>query len=98
MTDVSFAVMSLLMAVGLMFVVVRVVPVFAGKALIYAGAVILCAHAIGIKIVAPISSATADTLSWIAFSLMAGMIVLLSGRGLIRVIQKEKSPVSEPVS
>lgn len=97
MTDVTFAVMSLLMAVGLVLVVVKSVPLFAGRALIYAGVAILCAHAIGIKIVAPISLATADSLSWIAFLLMAAMIAFLSGRGLIRIIQ-EKSPASKAVS
>ena len=98
MTDVSFAVMSLLTAVGLMLVVAKVVPLFAGRAFICAGAVVLCVHAIGIKIVAPISSEAADTLSWIAFLLMAAMIVFLSGRGLIRIIRQEKSTASEAVS
>ena len=98
MTDISIAVMSLLMAVGLMLGAVKAIPLFAGRALIYAGVVILCAHAIGIKIVAPISSAAADTLGQIAFLLMAAMIVFLSGRGLIRIIQNEKSTASEAVS
>jgi hypothetical protein len=98
MTDVSFAVMSLLMAAGLVLVAMKALPLFTGRALIFAGAAILCVHAIGIRIVAPISPAAADVLSWIAFFLMAAMTVFLSVRGLVRIIQKERSPASEAAS
>jgi hypothetical protein len=98
MTDVSFAVMSLLMAVGLTLVAMKAAPLFLGRAFICAGAIVLCAHAIGIKIVAPISSVTADNLGWIALLLMAAMVVFLSGRGLIGIIRQEKSTASEVVS
>ncbi len=97
MTDVSFAVMSLLMAIGLMLVAVKAVPLFTGRALVYAGVGILCAHAIGVQIVAPISEARADSLSWIALLFMAAMIVFLSGRGLLRIVQKDRSAASEAV-
>jgi len=97
MTDVSNAAMSLLMAIGLLLVTLKTVSLVAARALIYAGAGILCAHAIGIKVVAPISAAAADTLSLITLCLMAAMIVFVAGRGLVRTVQKDKSAASEVV-
>ena len=97
MTDVSNAATSLLMAIGLLLVALKSFPLVVARAFIYAGAGILCAHAIGIKVVAPISTAGADTLSLITFCLLAAMIAFVAGRGLLRTIQKDKSPASGAV-
>jgi uncharacterized membrane protein YgdD (TMEM256/DUF423 family) len=95
MTDVSVTVMSLLMAVGLLLVALKPVPLPTGRAFIYAGIAILCAHAIGLRIVAPVKEATAETVGWITLFLMIGMIAFLAGRGLVRTVQKNKSASSE---
>jgi hypothetical protein len=95
MTDVSFAVMGLLMAIGLLIAAVTAFPLLAGRAFIYAGIAILCSHAIGIKIVAPISVTAADTVSWISLALMAAMVMFLAGRGLGRTAQKKRTAASE---
>jgi hypothetical protein len=66
-TDISFAVMNLLMSVGIVVVTWDAAHRFVGRAFIYAGTAILCLHAIGIRIVAPISQGGADALLWITF-------------------------------
>ncbi|WP_341632949.1 hypothetical protein [Sphingomonas agri] len=94
MADVTFAVMSILTAVGLLLVVLKPVPISTGRAFIYAGAATLCAHAIGVKIVAPIPEAAADKLSWVTLFGMAAMIFLVAGRGLVRTVRKDNPAAS----
>ncbi len=91
MTDVSFAVMTLLMAVGGLLVALKAVPLLAGRAFIYAGALVLCARAIGIKVVALISAGAGETLSWTSFCLMAAIVLFLTARGLARTARTDKS-------
>lgn len=95
MPDMSLSVMSLLMALGLFLVALKPVPRRTGIAFLYAGSAILCAHPIGVKIVAPIGETTAETVSWITVFLMVGMIVFSAGRGLVRTARRDRPAPSQ---
>ena len=98
MTDVSITVMSLLTATGLLLVALKHAPLSAGRSLVFAGVAVLCAHAIGLRIVAPIEQDTADAADWITLLLMVGICIFVAGRGLVRTLRGNKPATAGRVS